>query len=306
MESKPLLHMARARMLLKRHWAGSFRQVLASVPRSAYRRRRRFQRIAGHAAEKYMRRLFSSGCLLVSLLLSNAASAAPLRLAGDLWPPYVDASLPGGGVATAVVTAALTRAGYPCEFQQVPWARAVQGIGDGRYDVLVTVWYNDDRTRIGEHSVGYMANRILFWRQRGASVNFDGSLDDLSDYPIAVARGYAYSPAFTRHNELLKVPVKNFAMATEMLAAGRVALALEDERVGRYVLERQPAAIQAQVEALPTPLAETDLRILVSLKTPDHGSIVKGFNQAIADMRADGTLKALTAQKDPSHGAAVQ
>lgn len=253
-----------------------------------------------------MRTLLFSGCLIVSLLLPAAARPAPLRLVGDLWPPYVDASLPGSGVATSVVTAALTRAGYPCEFQQVPWARAVQGLGDGRYDVLVTVWYNDDRTRIGEHSEGYLANRILFWRQRGAAVDFDGNLDGLAEYPIAVARGYAYSPAFTRNSNLLKIPVKNFAMATEMLAAGRVALAVEDERVGRYVLERQPAPIQSQVEPLPTPLAEADLRILVSLKTPDHGKIIKGFNRAIAEMRADGSLKALTAQKGAGQGATVQ
>ena len=253
---------------------------------------------AGHAVEKYMRKLLHSGCLLVSLLLADGSWAAPLRLVGDLWPPYVDASLPAGGLATAVVTAALERAGYPCEFHQMPWARAVQGIGDGRYDVLVTLWYNDDRNRIGEHSAGYLANRILFWRKRGAAIDFDGNLNGLLKYPIAVARGYAYSPAFTRNTELQKVPVKNFAMATEMLAAGRVGLAVEDERVGRYVLERQPAAIQSQVEALGRPLSQTDLRILVSLKTPDHGKIIKGFNQAIAQMRADGSLKALVAQKD--------
>jgi polar amino acid transport system substrate-binding protein len=234
-------------------------------------------------------------CLFVLLILTPCAWGQSLRLVADLWPPYVDVSLPGGGLATQIVTTAFARAGYTTTLEQVPWARAVQGIADGRYDVLITVWYSDERTRIGQHSAGYFSNRILFWRRRGSGIDFNQDLAALHGYPIAVSRGYAYSPAFNQNQCLEKVQVKNFAMALGMLAAGRVSLALEEEHVGRYLLAQQPAAVQAQVEALPVPLSETDLRILVSLKTPDHTHIVEAFDQAIASMKADGMLKALTA-----------
>jgi polar amino acid transport system substrate-binding protein len=235
-------------------------------------------------------------CLFVILALAPCAWSANLRLVADLWPPYVDASVPGGGLATRVVTAALVRAGYTTSLEQVPWARAVQGIGEGRYDVLVTVWYSDERTRIGLHSTGYLRNRILFWRKRGSGIEFNQSLAALRGFPIAVSRGYAYSPAFTQDQTLKKVQVKNFTMAAGMLAAGRVALAVEEERVGHYLLGEQPMAVREQVEPVPVPLAETDLRILVSLKTPGHDQIVKAFDQAIASMKADGSLAALAAQ----------
>jgi polar amino acid transport system substrate-binding protein len=234
-------------------------------------------------------------CLLVLLSLAPCAWSQSLRLVADLWPPYVDASLPGGGLAAQVVTVALARAGYTTTLEQVPWARAVQGVGDGRYDVLITVWYDDERNRIGQHSAGYFSNRILFWRRRGSAISFDHDLAALRNYPIAVSRGYAYSPAFTQNQSLEKVQVKNFAMALGMLAAGRVSLALEDELVGRYLLAQQPPIVQALIEPMPVALAETDLRILVSLKTPDHAHIVSAFDEAIAAMKADGTLKALAA-----------
>ena len=242
-----------------------------------------------------MQRFLKHCCWVVLLLLTPCAWGQSLKLVADLWPPYVDVSLPSGGLATQIVTAAFSRAGYATTLEQVPWARAVQGIGDGRYDVLITVWYNDERTHIGQHSAGYFSNRILFWRKRGSGIEFDHNLTTLHGYPIAVSRGYAYSPAFTQNQCLEKVQVKNFAMALGMLAAGRVSLALEEERVGRYLLAQQPAAVQAQVEPLPVPLSETDLRILVSLKTPDHAHIVEAFDQAIASMKTDGTLKALAA-----------
>lgn len=241
-----------------------------------------------------MQGLLRGVSLLMILAIAPGSGATTLRLAADRWPPYVDTLLPDSGIATAIVTAALARAGFTSEFQQVPWARAVQGLGDGRYDVLVTVWYDPARTQIGQYSDAYLLNRILFWRKRGADIHFDRDLAALRDYSIAVSRGYAYSPAFTQDEHLHKVPVRNFAMGLEMLVAGRVDLAIEDERVGRYVLGQQAVPLQYQVEPMPVPLAEPDLHILVSLKHPDHEKIVQGFNRAIAAMKADGTLRAMT------------
>ncbi|WP_263263064.1 transporter substrate-binding domain-containing protein [Pseudomonas sp. RIT-PI-S] len=243
-----------------------------------------------------MQKLLPRCCLFILSLFAPCAWPVTLRLAGDLWPPYVDASVPGGGVATQVVSAALARAGYTTTLEQVPWARAVQGLSEGRYDVLLTVWYNDERNRFGQHSAGYLTNRILFWRKRGSGIEFNHDLAALRQYPIAVSRGYAYSPAFTQDDALQKVPVKNFAMAAGMLAVGRVSLAVEEERVARYVLAQLPGAARERIEPLATPLAETDLRILVSLKTANHEQIVEAFDRAIGEMKADGSLNALVGE----------
>lgn len=242
-----------------------------------------------------MLRLHRALALIGLLLLGQSASAEKLRLVADAWPPFTDATLVNGGVATDIVSTALSRAGYASEFEQVPWARALLGIGEGRYDVLVNAWYNDERTQLGQFSSEYMLNRVRFIKRKDAPLEYN-NLKQLHEYPVAVVRGYAYSPEFDNDPDLQKVPVHNFAMAVRMLAADRVKLTLEDEYVARYYLARESPRVRNAVEFLPKPLSENSLHILVSLKNPQHAQIVAKFDREIAAMKADGSYDRLLRQ----------
>jgi len=81
-----------------------------------------------------------------------------------------------------------------------------------------------------------------------------------------------------------------------MLAAGRVNLAVEDEYVARYSLQREPQAVRDGVLLVEPPLAENTLHILVSLKHPQHEQIVARFERAIVAMKADGSYARLLRQ----------
>ncbi|MCJ8206672.1 transporter substrate-binding domain-containing protein [Pseudomonas sp. RGM2987] len=239
-----------------------------------------------------MPRLHRALALVGLLLLSHQACAQTLRLVADGWPPFTDSTLVNGGLATDIVSTALARAGYATEFEQVPWARAMLGISEGRYDVLVNAWYAEDRTQIGRFSAEYLLNRVRFIKRKEEPIEFD-NLQQLHAYPIAVVRGYAYSKDFDEDPQMQKVPVHSFAMAVRMLAAERVKLTLEDEYVARYYLARESAKVRNAVEFLPKPLSENSLHILVSLKNPEHEQIVAGFDKAIAAMKADGSYARL-------------
>ncbi|WP_426151555.1 substrate-binding periplasmic protein [Pseudomonas sp. DC3000-4b1] len=231
--------------------------------------------------------------LVAVLALPTAGWSDTLRLVGDPWPPFVGASLKDGGLATAIVRAALERAHYQVTFEEAPWARALKGIEEGRYDVLVDAWYSDERARIGRFSAPFLTNRLRFVALRGSDISVARGLSALYPYSIAVVRGYAYTPEFDNDSQLKRVPVQSFQAALSMLAAGRVQLALEDEYVADYLLALQPVTVRDKLKLLDPPLAENGLRILVSLKRPDYGAIAEAFNQAIAAMRADGSLQAL-------------
>ncbi|MEB0079025.1 transporter substrate-binding domain-containing protein [Pseudomonas sp. CCI3.2] len=239
-----------------------------------------------------MPRLLRAMGLLGLLLMAHGAEAQTLRLVGDAWPPFTDVNLANGGLATDLVSTALKRAGYTTEFEQVPWARALFGLGEGRYDVLVDAWFNHDRTLLGEFSNEYLLNRVRFLKRKDSPIVFD-NLQQLHPYPIAVVRGYAYSLAFDNDAELQKVPVHSFSMALQMLEAGRVALTVEDEYVARYNLNNESQQVRDSVEFLPRSLSENSLHILVSLKNPDHAQIVANFDREIAAMKADGTYDRL-------------
>ena len=242
-----------------------------------------------------MPRLHRAFALIGLLLLAQTAAAQKLRLVFDIWPPFTDDTLVNGGLATDIVTTALARAGFASGYQQVPWARALLGVGEGRYDVLVNAWYNEDRMKLGQFSGEYLVNRIRFLKRKDTPLEYS-NLQQLHTYPIAVVRGYAYSPPFDADTAMQKVPVHNFAMGVRMLAADRVKLTLEDEYVARYYLARESSKVRSAVEFLPKPLSENSLHILVSLKNPQHAQIVAGFDRAIAAMKADGSYDKLLRQ----------
>ncbi|KAB0497527.1 substrate-binding periplasmic protein [Pseudomonas vancouverensis] len=242
-----------------------------------------------------MPRLHRALALIGWLFLVQGAAADKLRLVADAWPPFTDGTLVNGGVATDIVSTALARAGYASEFEQVPWARALLGVSEGRYDVLVNAWYNDERTQFGQFSGEYLLNRVRFLKRKDAPIEFN-NLQQLHTYPIAIVRGYAYSAEFDNDDSLQKVPVHNFSMAVRMLAADRVKLTLEDEYVARYYLARESPKVRNAVEFLPKPLSENSLHILVSLKNPQHEQIVAGFDREIAKMKADGSYARLLKQ----------
>lgn len=239
-----------------------------------------------------MPRLLRAFAMIGLLLLGQGAYAEKLRLVADAWPPFTDSTLVNGGLATDIVRTALTRAGYASEFEQVPWARALLGVGEGRYDVLVNAWFNEARTQFGQFSGEYLVNRVRFIKRKDEPIEYD-NLQQLHGYPIAVVRGYAYSSTFDDDPGLHKIPVHNFSMAVRMLAADRVKLTLEDEYVARYYLARESPTVRNAVEFLPKPLSENSLHILVSLKNPKHQQIVAGFDREIAAMKADGSYDKL-------------
>nr|WP_314876872.1 transporter substrate-binding domain-containing protein [uncultured Pseudomonas sp.] len=242
-----------------------------------------------------MRPLLCLAGLLLALLASPATAEQKLRLVADSWPPFTDARMPGGGLATSLVTTALMRAGFSSEYEEVPWARALKGLGEGRYDVLVNAWYNESRNQIGEFSSAFLSNRIRLLKRQGEVFTYQRQAD-LYPYNIAVVRGYAYSPSFDDDSRLSKVQVRNFSSAVRMLAAGRVKLAVEDEYVARYNLQREPQQVRDAISFVDPPLGENSLHILVSLQHPQHRQIVQRFERAIAGMKADGSYQRLLRQ----------
>ncbi|PBP84492.1 substrate-binding periplasmic protein [Pseudomonas syringae] len=230
--------------------------------------------------------------LLVVLLMAQANAAEKLRLVADPWPPFTDALLLNGGLATDIVNTALRRAGYTTLYEQVPWARAMLGLSEGRHDVLINAWFSEERTKVGQFSAQYLLNRVRFIKRKESPI---GALthEQLRKYVIAVVRGYAYTPSFDSDTQLQKVPVQNFSTAIRMLAAERVDLTLEDEYVARYNLAMEPDEVRDRVEFLPGSLSENSLHILVSLKNPHHDKIVADFDREITAMKADGTYDEL-------------
>ena len=233
--------------------------------------------------------------LLLLALSPLGLAAQTLRLVASPWPPFNDRSLLNDGLASDLVSTALAKAGYATNYAEVPWARAVKGLRQGRYDVLINAWYSEERARFGHFSQPYLVNRISFLRRKGAAVEFR-QLADLYPYRIAVMRDYAYSREFDSDRQLAKVVVSSFQSGARMVSAGRLDLMLEDELVARFHLGRELSDIRDRLDFVPQPLIENGLHILINLNRPDHQRIAEDFDRAIAAMREDGSYAAILAR----------
>lgn len=227
---------------------------------------------------------------LCTLLISPATLAATLQIVANSYPPFTDKNLPYNGLATELVSTALRRAGFSSSYNEVPWARAIEGLQHDKYDLTVATWHSAEREVYGQYSQPYLTNTLRFIRKKGSHIDYQ-QLSDLRPYLISVVRGYNYAPAFDSDSTLRKHPVNNFASAARMVVQEHAQLTVEDELVAQHTFNGELQDIQDKLEFLPKSLSESPLHILVRRSHPQHQQIIDGFNAAMQAMRADGTYQ---------------
>ena len=144
-----------------------------------------------------MRRNILPTLTLVALLTTTSvAQARDITMLTLNWAPHYGEDLPEQGLTTALVKAAFKADGHNAGIEFVPWSRALKEVEEGKADVVMGAYYNEERTTKYVYSdVIYHLNVGLI---AGASVNktrFD-SLQELAEYKIGVSRGFANSEEF--------------------------------------------------------------------------------------------------------------
>ena len=62
------------------------------------------------------------------------------------WAPHYAEDLPEQGLTTALVKAAFRAGGHRASVEFVPWSRALKEVEEGKADVVMGAYYNEDRT----------------------------------------------------------------------------------------------------------------------------------------------------------------
>ena len=73
-----------------------------------------------------------------------------------------------------------------------------------RTDVLMGLWYSDERDRIYHFSKPFLANRIVFVKAASDDYEFT-DLDSLRGKQVGTIRKYVYQQEFVDHPEIKKV-----------------------------------------------------------------------------------------------------
>ena len=229
---------------------------------------------------------------LALLLGSTALSAQTITAAGDPWPPFLDPDNPQQGVATELVKAAFASQGDELKLDFVPWQRALEGVKEGEYDVLIGAWKTQEREGFLKYSEPYMFNDVKFIKKKGSDFEYSG-MDSLTGKTIGTVRGYGYGDAFENATNFKREDAANLMPSILKVIGGRIDLTLEDEVVAKSLISKENPEALEQIEFVAKPMSSNGLYVASGLKNPKHDEIIASLNKGMAAIKADGTFDAI-------------
>ena len=157
----------------------------------------------GHHREVQVIRLTKIiGVLLVvagSLQVPVSAHAQALRIATDVWLPYEDiSSKQAPGFSTEVIARVMKRMSIETETRELPWARALNEVFEGKSGALYTAFWTEERARFCYYPDEPIAQEkwVFFVRTEDASKLSFSSYDELKDRRIGILRGASVTEEF--------------------------------------------------------------------------------------------------------------
>lgn len=181
------------------------------------------------------------------VMLAPYVRAETVRLVADLWCPYnCEPHSDKPGYMVEIARAAFAKHNIEVEYNIVPWARAIEDVGAGKYEAVIGAYYSDAPDLIypevpqGQCRNAFFVNDNDTWTYSGLSSLEGRSLGVIGDYAYSheldpYIEKYASDPAriqslfgdtATRNN-------------VRKLIMGRVDVIVEDVQVMDYYLGQE-------------------------------------------------------------------
>lgn len=243
---------------------------------------------------------FKALILALALFLPFAAHAeAALPVDVDSGnPPFMFGTVAQAeGFYPELVAAAFERMKRPVQLSAKPWKRALAELDIGMAGVA-GIYKTEERVRKYDFSDPLFAERIAVYYNVTQPLRYK-ELSDLYGKRVGVLLGWSYGDAFDRARSERKFVVEevyNDSQNFEKLAQGRVDVVLAIEQVGAIQLRNIRFSA---IERSPAILAEKTTHLALP-KQMHAGGLLAEFNQAIQDMRKDGTYARIVARMESS------
>jgi polar amino acid transport system substrate-binding protein len=250
-------------------------------------------------------------------LVWAAVAMAPLRALGAEpctlrvgWEPYApftfaDENGEVTGADIDLVEAIADQIGCAVVPVELPWARIVKEVEQGTLDVSTSTSRTPERDQWALFSQPYRESEIAIYVRRGEIPRF--ALEELADVPaqqlrLGVIVDYYYGEALA---EAASDPAfrawidgaPDYRTNIRKLVSGRIdGFLVEDIAVMEAELARM--GMSERVERYPLRIPGEKLHFMFSRKTVEP-DLVAQVDAAVAQMRADGRLAAITAKYLP-------
>ncbi|WP_429499341.1 cystine ABC transporter substrate-binding protein [Robbsia andropogonis] len=233
---------------------------------------------------------FIAPCAHAADLLDTVKHRGTLEIGLEgTYPPF-GFKAPGGdlqGFDVDVATELARRLGVKPHFVTTEWSGIIAGLQAGKYDVIVNqVGITAARQKMLDFSTPYTYSIGQLIQRKNDDRQFR-SLDDLKGHKLGVSLGSNY-------NDMAKavpgIDVRTYPGAPEYLsdlAAGRIDAALNDRLMLAYLLKH--SALPLRTSGTVGDPSEMGIPF-----RKDNPAFAKAVNNALADMRSDGTLTRLS------------
>lgn len=245
-----------------------------------------------HCRTASWRLLVAGVAILWICTLSGTAQAdCTLRVGWDEWPPYI--TYQKGhfrGLEYDLLKSTADAAECKLDMQQVPWARALLMLREGKLDLLYGAGYSAERAKFARFSVSYRKEQFVLVTKSelgdGAeSVSLSAWLHSPRQgggpRPLGLFRGNSYGEKIDgilkdNATRVRVVEVNNNEQMVSMLGLGRLDGFIVEEGVARMLVQASPNPMKWHVieEQVADPL-----HYMFSLQTSD--AVVQRFNKAI-------------------------
>ena len=207
------------------------------------------------------------------------------------YPPFTyhndDGSL--AGLDVELGTALAEKLGVEVEFQEAAWDSLLIGIDSGRFDTVInSVSITDERAEKYDFSDPY------YYEARRVVVRADDDSiqapEDLNGKKIATNATNAFIPWYEEQGAEI-VGIDTSAEAIDLVLSGRADFLGTSVPVLNAYLDEHPDAKDKLKEAFVIPNSEDVIAIPVR---KGETEFLDAINAALAELRADGTLKAIS------------
>lgn len=247
------------------------------------------------------RRALGLASMLLALGLALPASAADLldtaRKRGTLriamegtYPPFNFRDTKTGQLAgydVDVAHAVAGKLGLKPEFVTTEWAAILAGLAAGKYDLIVSqVGITARRQQAFDFSQPYTYSSPQLIVRRNEEAHY-ASLNDLKGKKLGVGQGSVFEQ---QAKQVPGIEVKSYPAAPENLqdlAFGRVDAALNDSLMVSYLLKNSKLPIKAGAR-----VGNVE-RMGIAMRK-GNPKLKSAIDKALAELRADGSLKAIS------------
>ena len=237
-----------------------------------------------------LRRFIAIWSFIIAFSFSANTYSETLKLTTVDWQPFYGQDLPEKGFFSAIAREVFKRAGYDIKIEFQPWKRALELTKKGNYDGLLGSYYNEERTEHFIYSDKVFENKDVFISKNKDLVLYK-ALSELKSYQIGSGRGYTYSDEL-KQNGFNIIETNDDLHSLRMLLKDRVDLVLMSEVHFKYLLEHDLDLFAKQEElfVLNMPFRVHSLYCPILKKRENSEEIVARFNEALSEIKEDGTL----------------